>query len=89
VSDFDDILGSGLNLKPSSIVQLQPVSLSHRNGFWKIKENIIALICGQAKAAAMTLVKLEGKRACCLFLRPMPRREMNGSTMHCHNQYMK
>jgi hypothetical protein len=63
---------------------LQPVSFSHGNRFWKIKKNIIPLICGQAKATAVTRVKIERKRACRLFLRPMPRREMNGSTMHRH-----
>src|SRR6266567_1390669 len=87
--DFDNLLHSGLDLEPSSIVQLQPVSFSHGNRVWKIKKNIVPLISGQAKAAAMARVKIEGKRACRLFLRPVPRGTMNGSTMHRHTQYMK
>jgi hypothetical protein len=63
---------------------LQAVSFGHGNRFWKIKKHIVTLISGQAIAATMTMVKIEGKRACRLFLRPIPRREMNGSTMHRH-----
>ena len=84
MSDFYKILRSRLNLQPPSIVQLQPVSFGHCNRFWKIKKNIVSLICGQAKAATMAFIKVEGKRACRLFLRPLPRGEMNGSTMHRH-----
>jgi hypothetical protein len=46
VSDFNNVLHSGLNLQPSSIVELQPVSFSHGNGCWKIKKNIVPLISG-------------------------------------------
>src|SRR5580693_10756344 len=70
VSDFDNVLHSGLNLQPSSIVELQPVSFSHSNGFWKIKKNIVPLICRQAKAAAVTRVKVESERSCCVFCWP-------------------
>jgi hypothetical protein len=101
VSDFDNVLHSGLNLQPSSIVQLQPVSFSHGNGFWKIKKNIVPLISGQAKAAAVTRVKVESERSCCVFRWPIPDGSMNrsamsgitvnGSVMRSHSltQYMK
>ncbi|MGC1961968.1 MAG: hypothetical protein WA676_04480 [Candidatus Sulfotelmatobacter sp.] len=101
VSDFDNVLHSGLNLQPSSIIQLQPVSFSHGNGFWKIKKNIVPLISNQAKAAAVTRVKVESERSCCVFRWPIPGRSMNrsamsgitvnGSVMRSHSliQYMK
>jgi hypothetical protein len=73
VSDFDNILRGGLNSQPSSIVQLQPVSFSHGNRFWKIKKNVVTLISGQTIAATMAMVKIESKRACRFFLRPLPR----------------
>lgn len=84
VSDFDNILHSCVNLQPSPIVELQPVPFGHCDRFWKIKKNIVPLIPDQPEASAMTLVKIEGKRARCLSLRPMPGREINGSTMHRH-----
>jgi hypothetical protein len=82
--DFYKILGSSLDLYPPPVFQLQSISISHRNRLRKIEENIVALVCGQAKAAAMARVKVESKRACRLFLRPLPRRYMNRSTMHRH-----
>jgi hypothetical protein len=101
MSDFYEVLGSSLNLQPSSIVQLQPVSFSHGNGFWKIKKNIVPLISGQAKAAAVTRVKVESERSCCVFRWPIPGGSMNRSAMsgitvngsvmrsHSHTQYIK
>jgi hypothetical protein len=80
---------------------LQPVSFSHGNGFWKIKKNIVPLISGQAKAAAVTRVEIESERACCFLRRPIPGGSMNRSAMsritvngsvvrsHSHTQYMK
>jgi hypothetical protein len=77
MSDFYEILRCGLNLYPSSVVQLQPTSISHGNRLRKIEENIVALICGQAKAAAVARIEVESKRTYCLFLRPFPRREIS------------
>ena len=84
MSDFDNIFCSGLNLQPPSIFQLQPVTIGHSDRLRKIEENIVPLICGQAKTATMALVEIESKGARRLFLRPLPRGEMNGSTMHRH-----
>ena len=75
VSDFDDGLRSGLNLQPSSVVQLQAISIGHGNGFWKIKKNIFALIRGQANAAAMARVKVESERCLPLFPSANARRD--------------
>jgi hypothetical protein len=84
MSDFYEVLGSSLNLQPPAIVQLQSISVGHGNRLRKIEENIVALICRQSKAAAVARVKVESKRACRLFLRPLARREINCSTMHGH-----
>ncbi len=73
MSDFYEVLGSGLNLQPPPIVQLQAISIGHGNRLRKIEKNIVALIRRQAKAAAMARVKVESKRACRLFFRPMAR----------------
>ena len=58
MSDFNEVLGSGLNLQPPSIFQLQPISIGHRNRLRKVKKNIVPLICRQTKAAAMACVKV-------------------------------
>jgi hypothetical protein len=55
---FDDALKSGLDLEPPSVVQLQAVSIGHRNRFWKVEEDIFAVISGQANAAAVTGVEV-------------------------------
>jgi hypothetical protein len=56
---------------------LQAITIRHRNRFWKVEEDIFALICGQANAAAMTRFKIKRENACRLFLRPEPSTAMN------------
>ena len=82
--DFDDRLGSGLNLEPPPILKLQAISIGHRNRFRKVEEDIFALIRGQTNAAAMALVKVESERTRRLFLGPVPGRAMNGSAVGGH-----
>jgi hypothetical protein len=101
MSDFDNELRRSLNLEPSTIFELQAISISHGNRLRKVEQDIFALIPSQANAASMARVKIESERSCCVFLRPIPRRSMNGSTMsgitvngsvmrsHSHIQYMK
>jgi hypothetical protein len=89
VSDFDNKLGSGPNLQPPSVFQLQAISIGHGNRFRKVEKNIFPLIRSQANAAPMTRVKIESKSACRFFLRPMPGRAMSGSSVHGHPQYRK
>jgi hypothetical protein len=61
VPDFDDQLVRGLNLEPPSIIQLQAIPIRHSDRFRKVEKDIFALICGQANAAAMARLKIEGK----------------------------
>jgi hypothetical protein len=68
--DFDNKLIRGLNFQPPAILKLQAISIGHRNRLWKIEENILALISGQASAAAMTRFKIKCENPCRLFLRP-------------------
>jgi hypothetical protein len=89
VPDFDDGLCGGLDLQPPSVVQLQAISVRHRDGFRQVEKDIFTLICSQANAAAMACVKVESERAYGFFLRPMPSRAMNRSILHCHPQYKK
>jgi hypothetical protein len=37
MSDFDNELCRSLNLEPSTIFKLQPISFSHGNGLWKVE----------------------------------------------------
>jgi hypothetical protein len=82
--DFDNKFRSGLDLQPSSIVQLQAISIRHCTGFRKIEKDIFSLISSQTNAAAVARVKIERESACQLFLRPLPGGAMNRSTMHRH-----
>jgi hypothetical protein len=89
VSDFDNQLGSGANLQPPPVFQLQAISIGHSNRFRKVEKNIVSLIRSEDDAAAMARVEIESKSACRFFLRPMPGRAMNGSSVHGHPQYRK
>jgi hypothetical protein len=75
--DFDDKLGSRLNLEPPPILKEQAIAIGHRNCFWKVQKDIFAVIRRQANAAPMAGVKIESERACRLFCRPMPGWAMN------------
>ena len=70
--DFDNELGSSLNLQQPSVVKLQAISVGHGNRLRKIEKDIFALVRGQANATAMARVEIERDGACRLFLRPMP-----------------
>ena len=101
MSDFDNELRRSLNLKPSTIFKLQPVSISHGDRLGKVEQDIFALIPSQTDAASMPRVEIESKGACRFFRRPIPGESMNGSAMsritmngsvmrsHSHTQYMK
>jgi hypothetical protein len=82
--DFDNQLRRGPNLEPPPIIQLQAIAIGHCNRFRKVEKDIFALVRSQANAAAMPRVKIDGERACRLFLRPMSSRPMNASAMHRH-----
>jgi hypothetical protein len=77
MSDLDNGLGSGVNLYQPPIVELQTVSVGHRDHLRKIEKDIFALVRGQANATAMARFKIEGDRARGPFPRPMSGRAMN------------
>jgi len=101
MSDFDNELRRRLNLEPSTIFKLQAISISHGNRFWKVEQDIFALIPSQANAASMARVEIESERTGRFFRWPIPGGAMNGSTMsgitvngsvmrsYSHTQYMK
>jgi len=74
---FDNQFRSGLDLQPSSIVQLQAISIRHCNDLRKVEKDIFTLISSQTNAAAVARIKVESESASCLFLRPIPRGAMN------------
>jgi hypothetical protein len=75
--DFNDKLRCRLNLQPSAIVKLQTVAIGHCNRFWKIDQDIFALICGEANAAPVARVEVESESARRLFCWPLSQRVMN------------
>jgi hypothetical protein len=44
MSNFNEKFGSRLDLQPSSIIELQAISIGHRNRLRKIQKDIFALI---------------------------------------------
>src|SRR5260370_14320394 len=79
--DFDNVFGGGLDPEPPPILELQAVSVGHRNRFRKIEKDIFALIRGETNATAMASVKVESDSTRGLFLRPVPGAAMNGSSV--------
>jgi hypothetical protein len=77
VPDFHNRLRSGLHYEQSPIFKLQGVPIGHRNRFRKIEKDVLALIRGQANAAAMARVEIERERAGRAFPGPMSGRPMN------------
>jgi hypothetical protein len=77
VPNFNNMLHSSPDYQPSPILQLQTVSIGHRNGFWKVEKDIFAFVCSETNAAAMARVEVEGQSACSVFFWPMARGAMN------------
>jgi hypothetical protein len=75
--DFDNRFRGGPYLQPSPIFKLQAISIGHRDRFWKVEKDILALITSQANAPAMARVKIESEGACRHFRRPEPGGSMN------------
>ena len=84
MSCLNDELSSGLNLQPPPILELQAVSISHRDSFPKVEKDVFTLIRTQANASAMPRVKIDSESALSLFIRPIPGGAMNGNVMHRH-----
>jgi hypothetical protein len=82
--DFDNVFGAGLDPEPPPVLELQAVSVSHRNSFRKIEKDIFALIRGETNATAMARVKVESESTRRLFLGPVPGAAMNGSRVDGH-----
>ena len=81
---LDDEFSSGLNLQPPPILELQAISIGHRNRFREVEKDIFALIRSETNAPTMARVKVEDESACGIFLRPMPGCSMNRSTVNGH-----
>jgi len=82
--DFDNVFGSGLDPEPPPILELQAVSVGHRNRFRKIEKDIFALIRGETNAATMARVKVKGESTRRLFFGPVPGGAMNRSRVDGH-----
>jgi hypothetical protein len=69
--DLDERLRGSPDLQQSPVVELQGIPIGHRNRFRKVEQDIFALVRGQANAAAMARLEIEGERASGLFLGPV------------------
>jgi hypothetical protein len=75
--DLDNQLHRGLYLQPPPIFELQPVSVCHGNGFWKVEENLFASIRHQTDAPAVALLEIEREGPDRLVFWPKPGGTMN------------
>ena len=63
VTDFDDGLRSSPHLQPPPVLQLEAVSVGHRDGFRQVEKDILSLVGCQLNAAAVTRIKIESESA--------------------------
>jgi hypothetical protein len=61
--DFNEGLRSGPHLQPPPVLQLQAISVGHRDGFRQIEKDILSLVGSQSNAAAVTGIKIESESA--------------------------
>jgi hypothetical protein len=81
---LDDEFSSGLNLQPPPILELQAISIGHRNRFREVEKDIFALIRGETNAPTMALVKVESESTRRFFFGPLPGGAMNRSRLDGH-----
>jgi len=82
VSDFNQKFGSRLDLQPSSIIELQAISIRHGNRFRNIEQDLFALVSRHPDATAMARLRVERQSVDRFFFRPMPGEAMDASTVH-------
>src|SRR5262245_58532191 len=78
--DFNDKFRSCLNPEPSSIVKLQAIAVCHCDSIWKIEQQIVTKIVSQTNAAAVSLIKVQSKRAHGALAGPLPGKSVSVST---------
>src|SRR5215472_4353988 len=87
--DFDNVLGSGLDLQPPSIVQPQPVPVRQGNCLGKVQKDIFSVVRHETNSPAVTCVEIKGESADGLLFRPVSSGAMDGSALHNCPQYRK
>jgi|SRR5215813_5477079 len=78
--DFNDKFSCGSDSEPSSIIKLQAIAVRHGNGVWKIKQHILTKIVSKTNSTAVSLIKIESKRAHRCIIGPLPGRPVCVST---------
>jgi hypothetical protein len=78
--DLYNRLRCRLYFEPSPVIQPQPVSMGHGNGFGQVEEDLFALIRHQTDTAAVPLFKIERDGSRGLMLRPTSGGPMNRRT---------
>src|SRR4029077_7655988 len=82
MSDFNKKFGRRLDLQPSSIIELQAISIRHCDRFRKIEEHLFAVVSRHLDATAMARVRVKRQSVDRFFFRPMPSRAMDASSVH-------
>jgi hypothetical protein len=75
--DFNKGLRSCLYLEPPPVIELQPISLCHRNSLRKVEEDLLPLIRPQANAPTVALLEVEREDSHSVVRGPVPGRTMN------------
>jgi hypothetical protein len=84
VTDLDDGLRGSLDPEPSPVVEEEPVTVRHGDGLRKLEQDDLAIVRGEAHAAAVTGIEIEGERPRGLFEWPVAGAAMNESAVHRH-----
>ena len=78
VRDVDDRLGRRANDEPRPVLELNAVSIDHRDRRGQIEQYLVALIADQADAPTVAMIEIERDRAGCKVLRPFTCASVHG-----------
>jgi len=82
VADLDDGLRGCLDPEPSPVVEPEPVTVGHGDGLGKLEQDGLAIVRGEAYAAAVAGIELEGERPRGLLEWPVAGAAVNEGAVH-------
>src|SRR5262245_27255115 len=77
MSDVDEGLDGRSNDEPRPVIELDAVSIGHRDRGGQIQQHLVALIGDQTHTPTMPMIEIERDRTGCEFLRPVTCALMN------------
>jgi hypothetical protein len=75
--DFNERLLSRSNFEPPPILELQAIPICHCNGFWKVEENIVAIVRREPNTPAVALLEIQSQDPRSFVRRPLAVSTMN------------